>query len=305
MNRPNPSRNIPVLALLLALLTLTLVVRAARPADARPVLPDDIVFLVSPIQPGEVPGPNGPIVYVPEDILRYQPSTQMWSLFFKGEDFGIPPGSNVDAALLVGNNLILSLEFPATLPGIPGFVVMPEDLLRVQLTTGVVSLLADMSDVGLGDTGVADEGLDAITVGPTGTLLANTKGPFAIPAAFGGVSGNGGDVLSFAPTQWGFNTQGMWTLFFDGPGLAPRLPAAPLYEIVGLTLACDGNWYVALANGPQGPGIYLYTPGGMPPLTLVWAGTDGFDGSFIDSLIVQFVDCARGDAALPFMSTLP
>ncbi|MCP4944176.1 MAG: hypothetical protein GY924_19650, partial [Planctomycetaceae bacterium] len=76
-------------------------------------------------------------------------------------------------------------------------------------TSGSFEMYFDGSDVGLSSNG---EDLDAIGFAPDGRLLISTVGSFKVP----GVSGKDTDLFAFSPTGLGVNTNGTWSMYFDG-----------------------------------------------------------------------------------------
>lgn len=66
----------------------------------------------------EAPTSLGGTEFDPRDVIRFDPVAGSYSLFFGGAGAGIPPGANVDAAFLNGDDsapLVLSFDTPTTI----------------------------------------------------------------------------------------------------------------------------------------------------------------------------------------------
>lgn len=274
----------------LGLLSLLLCLGMAAAARAGGV-PQEIRFYVSGFMSSCVKDDQGDCLlpFEPGDVLGFDPALDMWTVLFDASTHNIPPECNLDAVFRRNAGEIVFSFAPSP---INCFNAAPEDLRRAQLKPGSpVQMVADFSDIGLS---VASEDVDGITLGPGPRIQVNTFGPFAIPAehACNGapLTGTGTNVLQLNDPAFGPNTDGCWTLVQNQPTAAlASLEAEGGSLVVGLSLACDGNYYVALPAGSWGPaGVYRVGP----PLTLVWESSlDGFDGAYIDGLIVDFTDC--------------
>ena len=151
----------------------------------------------------------GDIRFEDEDILAYNRTTGGWSLVFDGSDVGLG-SSDVDAVALTNDGaLVLSLNQPATIPALGK--VADADLLLFRpsstgpMTTGSFEWYLDGSDVGLT---TAAEDIDAVQLLSSGELLISTAGAVSVRS----VQGADEDILRFAPTQLGANTD--WQLEF-------------------------------------------------------------------------------------------
>lgn len=230
------------------------------------------------------------VIYLPEDLLKYDTKSGDIVPVFRGNDVGIPQGSNIDATAPFQDGYLLSFQFPTNLPGIPA-TIEPEDVVLLRLGSGVpvYQFVADFSDVNLSAAlSEGAEDVDALTIAPQGGLLLNTRGNYAeLPSQNGPLNGDAGDILRFQADSFGQMTQGLFSRFYNSPDTMVQMP----YTITGISFGCDGTIYVALADGPMGPGIYAYDPGPPPSLTLIWLTPDGFGGSFIDAIIAEDSGC--------------
>jgi hypothetical protein len=79
----------------------------------------------------------GGTFYEAYDVVRHDPTTTTYSIFFCGGPMGIPAGSNVDAAFLRTGDaspLVLSFDVPTDLTGLGGGIYDPADLVEFQKT---------------------------------------------------------------------------------------------------------------------------------------------------------------------------
>ncbi|MEZ4869434.1 MAG: Ig-like domain-containing protein [Caldilineaceae bacterium] len=195
-----------------------------------------------------------------EDILRFDPSTNSWSLFFDGSDVGMTTsGADINAFdILDDGTLLINVLGTSTLPTVGS--VTNADIVHFtptslgSTTAGTFSWYFDGSDVGLTTSG---EAIDTIDQLPDGRILISTSGSASVT----GASAADEDILAFTPTALGATTSGTWALYFDGSDVGLSNTAS---EDVG------GVW-VDSSNGD----IYLSTIG-----TFSVAGVSG-DGSDI------------------------
>ena len=159
---------------------------------------------------------NVGFVFSDEDIVRFDPSTNAWTLFFDGSDVGLGASSNHDIDAFHINadgSILLSLVGAASIPNLG--TIDDSDIVRFvpttlgANTTGVYQWYFDGSDVGLTTNA---EDIDAIGLLADGRLLISVLGSASVP----GVSAADEDLLAFAPTALGAATSGVWSLYFDG-----------------------------------------------------------------------------------------
>lgn len=236
----------------------------------------------------------GGVAFEDEDILSYNKSTGIWSLYFDGSDVGIT--SNIDAFYLMPDgSILLNLGADVTV-GTLG-TVDNSDIIRFIPTTlgantaGSFQWYFDGSDVGLTTT---SENLDAIGFAPDGRLIVSTTGSVSVP----GVSGNDEDLLAFTAASLGSITSGTWTLYFDGSDVG--LNDAAYEEINGIWIdPGNNNIYMTTlglfsVSGVSGNGsdIFICVPGTLGSNTSCtfssyWIGSqNGFAGEVVDGLSI-------------------
>ncbi len=79
--------------------------------------------------------PGGGVFYEPWDVVQVDSALGVYTPFFCGGPVGIPPGSNIDAAFLRGNDsqdLVISFDVPTDLTAIGGGIHDPADLVQFQ-----------------------------------------------------------------------------------------------------------------------------------------------------------------------------
>ena len=150
------------------------------------------------------------------DVVRFDPATSTFSMFFDGSANGVPDGVAIDAiATDPSDRLLLSFDTTVSLPGVG--TVDDEDLVR--FASGTWTMEFDGSARGV----PPELDLDAAhRVHGGNTLLVSFDGSGSV----GGVAFDDEDVLAFdtvAPT---------WSMYFDGSQSDPTdWPAA---DLVGL-----------------------------------------------------------------------
>jgi hypothetical protein len=152
----------------------------------------------------------------PRDVVRFDPTTGNFSLFFDGSANGIPDGVAIDAiATDPSDRLLLSFDTTVSLPGVG--TVDDEDLVR--FASGMYTMEFDGSAKGV----PAELDLDAAHRNHNGnTLLLSFDGS----GIAGGVAFDDEDVLAFDTVA---NT---YAMYFDGSQSDPTdWPAA---DLVGL-----------------------------------------------------------------------
>lgn len=94
-------------------------------------------WLLSVEAPMDLPVGGG-VFYEPWDVIQFDPALGVYSLFFCGGPFGIPPGSDIDAAFLRGGDmadLVISFDVPTDLSAITGGgLYQPSDLVQLTRT---------------------------------------------------------------------------------------------------------------------------------------------------------------------------
>jgi uncharacterized repeat protein (TIGR01451 family) len=118
------------------------------------------------------------------DVVRYSPSANAYSLVFRGDGFTSLTGATIDGLAVdpATRDLILSFTVSRTVTGAGS--VQSEDLVAFHpaspgvMTQGSFRLFFDGSDIGL--TAAAGENIDAVDVGPNGTIYFSTQGYFDI-----------------------------------------------------------------------------------------------------------------------------
>lgn len=140
------------------------------------VAPDN--WLISVATATELP-PAGGVVFQPEDVILYDGST--YTMYFDGSANGVPPGSDLDAVFLIGDDasdLVISFDVSTTLQG-----VTYEATDLILFSGGSFSMYFDASASGAGIatssnlTGASIVSGDAVLVFDIATDLAPTTGP--------------------------------------------------------------------------------------------------------------------------------
>lgn len=184
-----------------------------------------------PPTPTNTPQPGGSVIYVSstsggnaggvsfadEDILAYDTSTGVWSMYLDGSDVGLSGSGarDIDAfTLLSDGRILMSFVAATTIPDVGS--IDDSDIIEFTptslgtTTSGTFAMFFDGSDVELTSNG---EDIDGIAVSPAGNLLISTTGSPSVS----GVSGDHDeDLLEFTATQFGDTTIGTWSMYFDG-----------------------------------------------------------------------------------------
>jgi hypothetical protein len=235
-----------------------------------------------------------------EDILRYDPNTNTWTLFFDGSDVGLTnSNADIDAFdILDDGTLLFSILGSATLPTVGS--VTNADIVRFTptslggTTAGSFSWYFDGSDVGLSSN---SEDIDAVDRLADGRILISTSGSASVT----GASANDEDILAFTPTALGATTTGSWAFYFDGSDVGLSNSAS---EDVGGVWVDSGNNDIYLntlgsfsVSGASGDGadVFICHPTSVGSNTgctygpgLYWDGSaNGFAGEIIDALALS------------------
>ncbi len=240
-------------------------------------------------------GTIGDLAVDDEDIVRFDPATGTFSLFFDGTDVGLST-NNVDAFhLRPDGTLLLSLTKTYNSPETGK--VQSSDILRFtpvslgENTSGSFALHFDGSDVGL-SSGMKIDGLAEL---PDGSLLISTHGNVVVP----GVAATDKDLVLFSPTTLGTNTSGTWSLYFQGAnvGLSAKsedIDGVAMLESGFLYLTMLGNFNTGNVSGGAGDVLecFLAATGQgtacSPPPSLFWQGSSyGLGGKKIDALHIE------------------
>jgi len=191
-------------------------------------------------------GSVGGVSFADADILTYDLTTGVWSLYFDGSDVGV--SVDVDAFFLDSDgSILLSVGTDFSITGYGA--VDDADVLRftpTQLgptTAGSFTMVLDGSDVGLDTLG---EDIDALGRSADGRLFVSTANTWSVP----GLSGSAADLLLFTAASLGDVTTGAWSLYFDGSDVGLGDGANTYYENVDAAWldAATGDLYLA-TNG--------------------------------------------------------
>lgn len=217
--------------------------------------------------------------------MRFDPSTNSWTLFFDGSDVGLGASSNHDIDAFHINadgSILLSLVGAATVPNVGS--IDDSDLVRFVPTSlgantaGTYQWYFDGSDVGLSTNG---EDIDAIGLLADGRILISVLSSASVT----GASAADEDLLAFTPTSLGANTSGTWALYFDGSDVALSNSSENVGGVWADTtngdiyLSTSGNFSVSGASGTAAD-IFVCHPGTVGANTTCTFGPGlYFDGS--------------------------
>ncbi len=214
---------------------------------------------------GTLPGVGA---FADEDILRYDESSGVWSLYFDGSDVGLG-ARDIDAfEILADGSILLSVDAAVTLPG-AGAITDADIVLFTPTTTGATTagsytLYFDGSDVGLTTSG---EDIDGIAFAPDGRLLISV---FTSAAVTGVAKALDEDLMAFAMTSQGATTAGTWSLYFDGSDVGLTTTAEDVGGVWGgtttreLYLSTNGAFSVGAGAGlvkGQSSDVFICAPG--------------------------------------------
>jgi hypothetical protein len=158
-------------------------------------------------------GTAGSVSFSSEDIVAYDSTTGLWSMFFDGSDMGIGL-NNLDAfALLDDGSILMSFTRAQTIGSLAD--VDDSDIIRFvptslgDTTAGSFEWFLDGSDVGLTSAG---EDVDAIGWTADGRLLISVIGN----ASAGTITASDQQLLVLDNAVFGETSSGDWALYFNG-----------------------------------------------------------------------------------------
>jgi len=242
-----------------------------------------------------VPIAGGKTLKVPdEDIVRYDPISRTFSVFFDGTAAGLISDQDVDAFdLLPDGRILISLDTDSTVPGL-GAVDESDILLWTPGTPnrypGTWSWYFDGSDVGLT---TSNEDVDAMMLLPDGRLLLSTTSS----GSAGTLSWADEDVVAFTFTSPpGEATAGTFAMYLDGSdvglselstedigALSPRLDGTGFY------LCTDGAYNVPGLPAGTGVDVLLFRPSSLG------AASAGTFSLILDGSAIGLPDTAKID----------
>lgn len=158
------------------------------------------------------------------DIVRFIPTSVGFNTagtferYFDGSDVSLTRNAeDIDAVSIAPNgDILLSTNGHYNVGG--GLSGNDEDILAFsptslgENTAGTFSLYFDGSDVDLND--VNSEDVKGVSVLDNGDIILSTSGAYSV----NGLSGSGGDLISFESTSLGDNTAGTYSIFSDNLG---------------------------------------------------------------------------------------
>lgn len=206
---------------------------------------------------------GGGVYYEPWDVVEYDPASGVYNMFFCGRPFGIPPGSDIDAAFLRGGDmadLVISFDVPTDLSAITGGgLYQPSDLVQL-VRTG--ASCASWSIVGLFFDSTTSTPPVQSTTNVTGSdrRLGQVMLGFDVPTTLLPATYLPGQVVSWAPFSVYDSPYGGQTTsridafsFLPGPGEVPTMHVTKSLITAGdLTI----TWNPSLSAGAEDYGIY-------------------------------------------------
>jgi len=243
-----------------------------------------------------------------EDILAYNHANGVWAMLFDGSDVGI--SGDVDAFAFLDNGaLLLSLDAPATLPGLGA--VDDSDIVQFSptqlgsVTSGSFTLWLDGSDVGLSDEA---EDIDVIDFAPDGRLLISPSDGLTV----GAITGRDEDLFVLNNARFGEASSGDWAIYLDGSdvGVASGrdINGGWVDPVTGaIYLSTNGAYTVAGFSGDEDD-IFICIPvtlGADSRCTFqrywngdeVGFGSERLDGIDLAALPLTFAPTVSGSAA--------
>ncbi|MGD1918344.1 MAG: Calx-beta domain-containing protein, partial [Pleurocapsa sp.] len=184
-----------------------------------------------------------------EDVIVYDPTTQIWSQYLDGSDLGLASNDIDGVHVNSDGSVLLSLNKNIGIEGIGG--VDDSDILLFSPTStgdntaGSLELYFDGSDVGLDASG---EDIDGISVASNGDILLSVNSSYNI----GGILGQDEDILAFSPNSLGENTSGSFSLYIDGSDIGLTDGSE---DIKGLSALSNGELALSTVGGFQVSGL--------------------------------------------------
>jgi len=244
-------------------------------------------------------GSVGGVSFADEDILVHDVNTGDWAIHFDGSDVGLgwSYARDVDAFhLLDDNSILLSFVGTVVLPNVGK--IDDSDLVRFipsslgATTVGTFEMYFDGSDVGLSHSG---EDVDSIFVAMNGDLLLSTTGKVRVA----NVKGRDEDILRFSPNSLGANTNGSWTMEFDGSDVG--LGNSGVEDVWGLWvdentmdihLTTQGPFNIPGLSGNGADVFVCGSPSSGPSTSctysMLWDGsTFGYGSEKMDGLFIE------------------
>lgn len=231
-------------------------------------------------------GTVGGVAFNDEDILAYDMTTGLWSMYFDGSDVGITGDVNAFSVLPDGD-ILLSLDAAATVGSLGS--VDDSDIIRFTPTSlgdntaGTFSWYLVGASVGLTTN---NEDIDAIDFTADGRLVVSTIGAFSVT----GASGSGEDLIALNANGNG------WTLYFDGSDVGLSNTTSEWinggwtdHAANQIYLTTAGTFSVTGVSG-NGADIFICVPitlGATTSCTFspYWIGSAyGFTGQVVDGL---------------------
>ncbi len=189
--------------------------------------------------------PNSNIDFSDEDILKYDPDSGEWSLFFDGSGVGIGD-SDIDAFHLLNDcSILFSLNQEGPVPGISS-EIEKEDLILFRPMSSCDMNSGTFERVWKGSRfDVDDDNIDALVILNDGNLVMSTRDNNEIDSA------KNEDLIRFFPSNQTLEsgiTRGEWdeNLYFDGSDL--RLNGNRIdSDLKGLSII-DDDFYFTLRD---------------------------------------------------------
>ncbi len=195
-----------------------------------------------------------PIDYTGRDLLFFEPSTQKWTLYFKGATLGVPAAAVIDAFQIDGSippenlpcpqcaPIVMSFDTPIslTVDGAPTSIGS-SDLVRFQptavgpgdvITAGAFTMERTAASMSL----PAGANIDALDRTPDNRQLMSFAGDITL----GGQTFRNEDLIAYDPPD-------AWTLYFDGSAI-PFNPFSDDLTAVWL----DRNGHIYISGDPIG-----------------------------------------------------
>jgi len=204
-----------------------------------------------------------------DDVVRYSPAATTYSLVFQGDRVGLN-GATIDALAVdpATRDLILSFTASRTVTG--AGTVQSEDLVAFHPTSfgattqGSFRLFFDGSDIGL--TAAAGENIDAVDVGPNGTIYFSTQGPLDIRSGAARLTGTAMDIVACtAPSLGNASACSGLSTFRSGSslGLTGSSENVDAFDLTagGFSIVSTTGTYTATGNTGEGTDAFACKSG--------------------------------------------